>query len=173
MVVLGYPLHGVDTNYKEILESVASNVSCPVVVVRFLGQLHTERILIPVVSLDGIKEVYPIVAALDCIGEHQVQLLYLLHSGEADTVLKAKEEEIYRWLGKQEQQVNLSVKLSVTDARVKAIVEESEEYDLVVIGATRPKAITKFFFGSLAESVLHKVQRSMLIVYMPDEGDSA
>ncbi|MCF8055904.1 MAG: cation:proton antiporter [Desulfocapsa sp.] len=168
MVVLGYPLHGADTNYKEVLGSVADNVSCPVVVVRFLGQLHTERILVPVVSLDDLEEVYPVVAALDYIGEHQVQLLYLLHSGEVDAVLTAKEEEIYRWLGKQEKKVNLSVKLSVTDARVEAIMEESEEYDLLVMGATRSKAITKFFFGSLAESVLQRVQKSMLIVYMPD-----
>jgi Kef-type K+ transport system membrane component KefB len=169
MVVLGYPLHGTDSNYKEILGNVADNVACPVVVVRFLGQLHTERILIPVVSLDDLEEVYPVVAALDCIGEHHVQLLYLLHSGEVDAVLAAKEEEIKKWLGKQERNVNLSIKLLATDARVDAILEESAEYDLLVMGATRSKAITKFFFGSLAESVTQKVQRSMLIVYMPDD----
>ena len=172
MVVLGYPLHGADSNYKEILGSVADNVSCPVVVVRFLGQLHTERILIPVVSLDALEEVYPVVAALDCIGEHHVQLLYLLHSGEVDAVLTAKEEEIKQWLGKQEQNVNVSVKLLATDARVDAILEESEEYDLLVMGATRSKALTKFFFGSLAESVTQKVQKNMLIVYMPDKVES-
>ena len=172
MVVLGYPLHGADSNYKEILGTVADNVSCPVVVVRFLGQLHTERILIPVVSLDDLEEVYPVVAALDCIGEHHVQLLYLLHSGEVDAVLKAKEEEIKQWLGKQEQNVNVSVKLLATDARVDAILEESEEYDLLVMGATRSKALTKFFFGSLAESVTQKVQKNMLIVYMPDKVES-
>ena len=172
MVVLGYPLHGADSNYKEILGSVADNVSCPVVVVRFLGQLHTERILIPVVSLGDLEDVYPVVAALDYIGEHHVQLLYLLHSGEADAVLTAKEEEIQQWLGKQEKKVNLSVKVLATDARVDAILEESEEYDLLVMGATRPKALTKFFFGSLAESVTEKVQKSMLIVYMPDESES-
>jgi Kef-type K+ transport system membrane component KefB/nucleotide-binding universal stress UspA family protein len=172
MVVLCYPLHGADSNYKEVLGSVADNVSCPVVVVRFLGQLHTERILIPVVSLGDLVEVYPIVAALDCIGEHHVQLLYLLHSGEVDAVLAAKEEEIRKWLGKQKKKVNLSVKLLATDSRVDAILEESAEYDLLVMGATRSKAITKFFFGSLAESVTQKVQKSMLIVYMPDKPES-
>ncbi len=168
MVVLAYPLHGTDSNYKEILGSVAANVSCPVVVVRFFGQLHTERILVPVVSFDDLVEVYPVLAALDCIGEHQVKVLYLLRSGEADAVLTAKKEEIEGWLKKQEKHVDVAVKLLATDTRVDAILEESEEYDLLVMGATRSKAITKFFFGSLAESVTQKVEKSMLIVYMPD-----
>ncbi len=169
MVVLGYPLHGTVSSFHETLEVVAENVTCPVVVVRFFGQLHTERILVPVVSLDDLEEVYPVVLALDIIGEHQVELLYLLRSGEVDTVLQAKEEEVNEWLEGREQKMDLSVKVVATDARVEAILDESEEYDLVVMGATRTQVIKKFFFGSLADTVGKKLQKTMLIVYMPEK----
>ena len=169
MVVLGYPLHGTVSSFHEILEAVASNVGCPVVVVRFFGQLHTERILVPVVSLEDLEEVYPVVVALHLIGEHQVGLLYLLQSGEPDSVLRAKEAEVLRWLAEREQKVDLSVKVVATDARVQAVLEESTEYDLVVMGATRTQVIKKFFFGSLADTVSEKLQKTMLIVYMPDK----
>ena len=163
MVILGYPVKGA----VDVLGIVADNVVCPVVVVRFFGQVHTERILVPIVSLEDFKEVYPIVVALGLIGEHQVKLLYLFNSEEPSTVLETKEDELCCWLAGQQQKVNVSVKVVATDARVEAILTESEECDLVVIGAKRTFAIQKLFFGSLAETVGKKLQKSMLIVYMP------
>lgn len=169
MVVLGSPLSGTTDDYKNILESVARHVSCPVILVRFFGQLHTERILIPVVSLDDLKEVYPVLVALYGIGEHQVRLLYLFYSGESESTLTAKEEELRAWLEQQSENVDIAVTVVATDARVEVIEKESEEADLVVMGATRKNTIKKFFFGSLADTVVKKLKKNMLIVYRPDE----
>ncbi len=166
LVVLGYPEKG---SSHDVLGVVADNVSCPIVVVRFSGQVHTERILVPIVSLTELEEVYPVIVALDLIGEHQVKLLYLFNSEEPETVLETKEDALCCWLAEQEQEVDVSVKVVATDARVEAILTESEECDLVVIGATRELAIKTFFFGSLAETVAKKIQKTMLIVYM--QGD--
>jgi len=166
LVVLGYPEKG---SSQDVLGVVADNVSCPVVVVRFSGQVHTERILVPIVSLTDLEEVYPVIVALDLIGEHQVKLLYLFNSEEPEIVIETKEDELCCWLAGQEQKVNVSIKTVATDARVEAILTESEESDLVVIGATRELAIKTFFFGSLAETVAKKIQKTMLIVYM--QGD--
>jgi Kef-type K+ transport system membrane component KefB/nucleotide-binding universal stress UspA family protein len=169
MVVLGSPLYGTTDGYKNTLENVAANISCPLVVVRFFGQLHTERILIPVVSIENLQEVYPILVALDGIGEHHVKLLYLFYSEEAESVLAAKAEELTDWLDAQSEKLTLEVKVVSTDARVKAIEEESEDVDLVVMGTSRKNAIKKFFFGSLADTVVKRLQKNILIVYMPDE----
>ncbi len=168
MVVLGSPLYGATDGYKNILENVAANISCPLVVVRFFGQLHTERILIPVVSLEDLQEVYPILVALDGIGEHHVKLLYLFYSEEAESVLRAKEEDLTDWLEAQSDKLDVEVKVVSTDARVNAIEKESEDIDLVVMATSRKNAIRKFFFGSLADTVVKRLQKNMLIVYMPD-----
>jgi Kef-type K+ transport system membrane component KefB/nucleotide-binding universal stress UspA family protein len=169
MLVLGAPLYGVAENYQNILESVASHVLCPVILIRFFGQLHTERILVPLVSLDDLKEVYPIIVALDGIGEHHIELLYLFYSEEADSVLATKEEELAGWLEEQQEKVDVNVKVIATDARIEAIQDAAESFNLVVMGASRKNALKKFFFGSLADAVVKKVQKNMLIVYMPDE----
>ncbi|RUM46195.1 MAG: hypothetical protein DSY80_02460 [Desulfocapsa sp.] len=171
MVVLGAPLYGVVDDYQNILESVASHVFCPVVLVRFFGQLHTERILVPLVSLDDLREVYPIIVALNGIGEHEIELLYLFYSEEADSVLAKKEEELTEWLAEQQQEVDVEINVVATDARLQTIQETAESFDLVVMGASRKNALKKFFFGSLADTVVKKVQKNMLIVYMPDTGD--
>jgi len=168
MVVMGAPLYGVSDDYKDILESVAKHVLCPVVLVRFFGQLHTERILVPLVSLDDLKDVYPVIVALDGIGEHEIELLYLFYSDEAESVLAKKEEELTGWLDEQQEKVDVKITVIATDARIQTIQKAAEEMDLVVMGASRKNALKKFFFGSLADAVVKKVQKNMLIVYMPD-----
>ncbi len=168
MVVLGAPLLGEADSYKKVLQDVARHVLCPVVLVRFFGHLHTERILVPLVSLDDLKEVYSVILALNGVGEHHIQLFYLFYSEEAESVLAAKEAELLGWLGQQQQKVSVELKVIATDARIEAIQEEADAFDLVVMGASRKNTLQKFFFGSLADSVVKNVQKNMLIVYTPD-----
>ncbi len=165
LMVLGYPSKA----NGDVLGVVADNVSCPVLVVRFFGQVHTERILVPILSLADLEELHPVVLALGLIGEHQVKLLYLFDSEEPDTILLQKEQELCRWLADQEQEVSVTVNVIKTDSRVETILAESEKCDLVVIGATREPAIKKFFFGSLAETLVKNIQKTLLIVYMQDK----
>ncbi len=168
-VVLGYPVGDRDSNFPEVLEKVAGNVTCPVIVVRFFGELHTERILIPITTMEDLEEVYPVVAALDSIGEHQAHLLYLLQSDVSEEVMKKQEQTVCHWLKEQQKQVAITVQAIATDSRVESILQESRHYDLVVMGATRTRVIQKFFFGSLVDSVSKKLQKTLLIVYMPEE----
>lgn len=167
MVVLGSPLYGVADGYRNILENVAANISCPLILVRFFGELHTERILIPVISTEDLKEVYPIIVALAGIGEHHVKLLYLFYSEEAESVLTMKKEELNDWLEMQSDKLELEVQVVATDSRVDAIEKAAENVDLVVMGSSRKNAIRKFLFGSLADTVVKRLQRNMLVVYMP------
>ncbi len=167
-VVLAAPLQGAVSNLPEVLENVAQNVSCLVVVARFYGELHTERILMPVISMDELEEIYSVVVALDAIGEHQVDLLYLLESTESPRRIEGKAEEIRKWLAARAQQVDITVRVMATDARVETIESEAQGYDLVVMGATRTPGIKKFFFGSLADTVASRLRKTLLVVYQPE-----
>jgi Kef-type K+ transport system membrane component KefB/nucleotide-binding universal stress UspA family protein len=164
-VVLSYPLHDETSDFPKILETVASNVSCPVIVVQFYGVLHTEKILVPVIDMDDLAEVYPVVAALDTVGEHQIQLLSLISSGTDQNEIDAHTEKIHAWLQEQPNPVSISVKSVPTDSRVESIQQEAEEHDLVVMGAVRAKGVRKFFFGSLADSLAKELKKPLIVVY--------
>lgn len=167
-VFLGYPLEGESSRFRDVLEVVAGNVRCPVVVVRFFGDLHSERILVPVVDLDELEIVYPLVVALNAIGEHRLELLYLLQSGEPEKRMAAKKQAVRAWLAARDERLDIAVKVVATDARVQTIQDEAEKYDLVVMGASRSRGLKKFFFGSLADAVAHSLQKNLLIVYRPE-----
>ncbi|AGF77513.1 Kef-type K+ transport system, membrane component [Desulfocapsa sulfexigens DSM 10523] len=164
-VVLSYPLHDETSDFPKILETVAENVSCPVVVVQFYGILHTEKILVPVTDMDDLAEVYPVVAALDTVGEHQIQLLYLISSDTDQDDINAHTERVYHWLKEQPKRVHLSVKAVPTDSRVECIQQEAEKHDIVVMGAIRAQGVRKFFFGSLADSLAKKLKKPFIVVY--------
>ncbi len=164
-VVLSYPLHDEASDFSNILETVASNVSCPVIVVQFYGVLHTEKILVPITDMDDLVEVYPVVAALDTVGEHQIQLLCLLSSGADENDLELHSENIQKWLRQQPDRIKLSVKSVATDSRVSSIKEEAEEHDIVVMGAIRTRGVRKFFFGSLADSLAKSLKKPLIVVY--------
>jgi len=164
-VVLSYPLHDETSHFPEILATVAENVSCPVIVVQFYGVLHTEKILVPVMDMDDLKEVYPVVVALNAVGEHHIHLLYMMSSDVNQDVIDINTEAIYQWLSLQPEKVDISVKSVPTDARVKTIQKEAEDYDIVVMGAIRTKGVRKFFFGSLADALSEELKKPLIVVY--------
>lgn len=168
-VVLGFPAKDDDKNFQTILETVNRNVHCPVVVIRFYGQLHTERILIPITELNDLAEVYQIVCALDFIGEHNIHLLYMISSTAEATDVLQMEKEVEQWLAEQDEKVNISVKAVPTVSRVATIVQEAEDYDLVVMGATKTSGMQRFFFGSLANAVSKDLPKPLIIVYNTDK----
>lgn len=164
-VVLSYPLHNKDSNFPQILETVAENVSCPVVVVQFYGPLHTEKILVPITGMDDLAEVYPVVAALDTVGEHQIQILYLASSATDSNDLEEYKNKVRSWLDSQSKQIDLSIQAIPTDSRVESIREEAEKHDIVVMGAIRTKGVRKFFFGSLVDSLAKELKKPLIVVY--------
>ncbi|WP_028581438.1 cation:proton antiporter domain-containing protein [Desulfogranum japonicum] len=164
-VVLSYPLHDKTSAFPEVLETVASHVGCPVIVVQFYGVLHTERILVPVIDMTDLEEVYPVVLALGKVGEHQITLLYMMTSDVNQELVHSKTKEISSWLNRQSEQVPILVKPVPTDARVKTIQDEAENHDIVVMGAIRTKGVRKFFFGSLADSLSKNLRKPLIVVY--------
>jgi nucleotide-binding universal stress UspA family protein/Kef-type K+ transport system membrane component KefB len=166
---LGYPLAGEESHFEDVLEVVVDNVQCPVIVVRFYGELHLERILVPVVDLDELKTVYPLVAALAAIGARQCELLYLLPSEAMEDRVTTERQSLLRWVAARGG--DMEVKVVATDARVQTIEDEAEGYDLVVMGTVRNQGVRKFFFGSLADAMIQGLRKTLLIVSAPEAGE--
>lgn len=166
-VVLGYPLDGSEQGFQEILEAVAKNVACPVVVVKFYGELHTERILVPVISMRDLDDVGPIVHALSRVGEHQITILYLLPADEGDDDVEIKKQQLEGWLKRLKIRSSMTLQVERTEARQETILKESAKYDLVVMGTSRKNVLKRFFFGSLAETIARRSTKPLLIIYRP------
>ncbi len=168
-LVLGYPIEGTIQGFQRVVEQVGETAACPVVVVRFYGVLHTERILVPLVSMDQLDEVSGIVKALSRVGEHSITLLRLLPYDEPQHDNDKKKEELENWIDQHDITYHgLKCKVINAESRLDVIHEEAEYHDLVVMGAPRHSRFQKLIFGSLADAVSHDIKKPMLIVHNPD-----
>ncbi len=168
-LIIGYPIEGTIHGFQKVVERVAEIAVCPVIVVRFCGVLHTERILVPLVSLDQLDEVSSVVKALSKVGEHSITLLHLLPYDQPVQDVKKKEKELEAWLTmhKIETQHGFCCKVVNSESRLETIYKEAESHDLVVMGAPRRSSFQRMIFGSLADAVCQNCQKPMLIVHNP------
>ncbi|MGW8193246.1 MAG: cation:proton antiporter [Desulforhopalus sp.] len=164
-MVLGFSSDNEDGTFQNIMKDVINNVLCPVVVVRICGPLHTERILIAVTDMEDLENAYPMICALDNVGEHRIGLLYMMSSTADKKESRQKKKEISRWLDTKNEQLKIRIKAVPTDSRVKIICKEAKGYDIVVFGGERINMVSRFLFGSLPDSVAESLPKPIVVVY--------
>ncbi len=171
-MVIGYPIEGTIQGFQKVVERVAEIAVCPVIVVRFHGVLHTERILVPLVSMDQLDEVRSVIKALSKVGEHSITLLHLLPYDQPAQDMAKKEKELEDWLIMHQikTQHGFRCKVVKSESRLETIHKEAASHDLVVMGAPRRSSFQRMIFGSLADAVSQNSQIPMLIVHTPPSG---
>ncbi|MCD6351272.1 MAG: cation:proton antiporter [Armatimonadetes bacterium] len=163
-IVLGHPLRGTATEFRRVVDEVAREALCPVVMVKFAGPLHTERILVPITSIDDLEPIRPIVAALASVEYHEITLMCLLPP-EAPAAEEAQRQETMKtWMERLQVSAQIVCSVERTEARLPAVLEAAEHHDIVVMAAGTTRGLRRLFFGSLAEDVAARCPRTLLTV---------
>ena len=164
-IVLGHPLTVSMSEFRHVVEKVAQEAPCQVIVVRFAGVLHTERILVPLVYPDDLNTLAEVIRALSCVGEHTITLLTTLDSDAFEEDLEEAEETLRQWVENEDLSLSVRYRAVATESRLDAIIEEALTHDLIVMTSTQTRGLRRLFFGSIAEEVARHCQKPMLIVY--------
>lgn len=169
-ILLGHPLTESAQEFLGIVERVAAGAPCPVIVIRFSGVLHTERILVPLTSLGELDMVKDIVASLSSVGRHKVTLLYLMPPDSAEREIREIQEELAGWTRATCLPSAVQCRVCTTEARLETIVSEARFHDLVIMHAMPVQGLKRFFFGSLAESVAQHCRKTIMMVHGRKKG---
>lgn len=164
-VVIAYPMKKAAEKFRHLLNTVTEHVACPVIMARFYGELHTERILVPFTEIRELAAMYEVIAALDGIGEHKLTLLYLMSSAAEEKEINAQEKKIADWLDRQHNGLRASIKAVPTDSRLDSIEKEAEKADMVVMAAQKATGVERILFGSLVDSVAARVRKTLIVVH--------
>ncbi len=163
-IVVGHPPSRRAGRFCRIVDHLAHEALCPVVVVRLIGALHTERILVPLTCPEDYLTVRPMVAALGAVEEHHVTFLRLMPAECRAPELRAAEEEIAAWPDCDNMPGHCVCRAVAADSRVHAILDAAEEHDIIVMTASSSRGLSRAFFGSLAEDVALQTPKPMLMV---------
>ena len=164
-IVLGHPHRSTSHEFNRIVDAVAKDAPCQVIMVRLCGVLHTERILVPVVDLKNLKLLGHVIRALCGAGKHIITLLAIVHSDALHEEIVRAEELLLDWVHKEHLIPHVRCRAVATEARVDAIVQEAHDHDVTVMAASQMQGLRRIFFGSLAEDVAQNCRKPMLIVH--------
>jgi len=166
-IVLGHPVKGTPQAFQRVVDVVAAQAPCPVVVVRFAGVLHTERILVPLADMAALEVMRPTILSLAGVGEHRLTLLRILPAETATAQRNEARQQLLDWVAAARPPCTVQCQVVTTEARVPAIVKMSTYHDLLVMAAPKSIGLPRFFLGSLAEDVASRCAKPLLIVYNP------
>ncbi|EFK10073.1 universal stress family protein [delta proteobacterium NaphS2] len=164
-IVLGHPHKSTSHEFNRIVDAVAKDAPCQVIMVRLCGVLHTERILVPVVDLKNLKLLGHVIRALCGAGKHIITLLAMVQSDALHEEIKEAEELLVDWVQKEHLIPHVRCRAIATEARVEAIVQEAHDHDVTVMAASQMHGLRRIFFGSLAEDVAQNCRKPMLIIH--------
>ena len=165
-VLLGYPSQRTEYNFNRIVEEVSAATARPLIIVRFTGMLHTERILVPIVNSADLETVGDTLCALARVGKHSVTLLRLLPADVPDQEEADYENKLRNWAAGRELPLVQCIVIR-TEARLETIIQETQAHDLLIMAVSEGFGIKKMLMGSLADDVAENCQRPMLMVHRP------
>ena len=164
-IVLGHPIKGTAREFLQVVDAVAKDAPCQVIVVRFSGVLHTERILVPFVNDEELKIVEDVLRSLSEIGGHRITLFRVMAPDALDEELEETEQELIEWSQAAGLGPFVRCQAVATEARVQTIAQEAYDHDLLIMAATQSGSLQRLFCGSLAEDVAQHCRKSLLMVH--------
>jgi len=166
-IVLGYPMGGSHQEMVRVVERVAAGVSCSVVIVKFVGVMHTERILVPIVNSSELRVIKDLLSALAEVGRHRITLLKLMPSYVDEEGVTAAENKLLDWSFGSGLRPYIFCRAIATEARLETVIREAGQHDLLIMAANQAQGIQRLFFGSLAADVADKCDKPLIIVHLP------
>jgi len=146
------------------VDALVREALCPVVALRLAGELHTERILVPIANPDDFTVVYPMVRALAMVMEHRITVLALMPPDTSQSDLDVSEEYLVDWEQCQKLPGEAVYSAVATESRVHHILQAAQDHDIVVMATGMPRGLHRLFFGSVAEDVAVRINRPMIIM---------
>lgn len=153
-----------------------SNISCTVAAVRADKPAEGEpagedeagikRILVP--TSGGPNTAVALALLLPLTPEVEVTAFYAAHAHLGPNEEALGRARLNQLLQFTDTQGRIQTKLVVTDSVIDGIVEEaSQNYDLVILGASRESSIDKVLFGDIPGAVVRRSRKSVMIVRQP------
>ncbi|RUM39767.1 MAG: hypothetical protein DSY57_00710 [Desulfobulbus sp.] len=164
-VVLGYPLGRNPLAFQKVLDKVVADVLCPVIAIRFVGELTCRKILVPFLFQQELEELLPLCDALATADHPSITFLQILQADSSRQEITDCETRIQRWLETTLVDTDTQVRVEPSESRLETILGAVHSHDIILITAARRRKIKRLFFGSLANSVVHNCKKPVFVVY--------
>jgi len=167
MLIIGW--HGKTRSSGFMLGStvdvIIERAPCNVVILKDLGNRKFKRILVPLGG--GPNGIFALEIASILAERDKAEIVAFTVNDRKNKIDIVQLHRMYRTRNHNRNHINFNrIKTKKVDAKntIKAIIDESENYDLVVLGTTRDPWIYKITRDSVSHAVAQKCSKPMVIV---------
>ena len=151
-------------NQLDSLRRLSDEYRCNAVLIP-AAMPHLKRILVPLRGLQNATSIVPFVADLVQDGTTDVTLFHILEENEAP---EEAQETLLRPAAERMEDRDIAAGLihrevMRADDPAKAIVEKARDFDLVVLGETKP-SVREILFGTVSETIARASNVPVIVV---------
>ncbi len=151
---------------QKICGKIIEDAPCPTLIIKFGGVFHTERILVPIISLTGLDEIRTPLRAMAAVGRHKITLLLLMSSSDSEKDIKRAAKGLEDWAAAEGLAAVTSCRVLMTESRKDTVLTEAANHDLLIMAAPPPQALAqRLMFGSLYAAIAQGCEKTMITVY--------
>lgn len=156
---------GDGSDFDRLVDEIAHRAPCNLLVARFMGDVSYERVLVPVRAQLNLDVRRDLVLALQDQFNSTVDVV---HFACDDAEAEQMHDELAAWLRDRGVGDRVNLRIKVHQDPAEAIVEASEDYDLVVLGTAPLHEVRRKYFGAVPEYVARNAACSTFLVRTRD-----
>lgn len=152
---------GDGSDFDRLVDEIAHRAPCNLLVARFIGEPRYDRVLVPVrarLNLDVRRDL--VLALQNQFGSH----VDVVHFACSDAEAEEMQDQLDRWLVEREIDHCVNLRVEVRRDPAEAIVDASEDYDLVLLGTAPLHEVRRRYFGAVPEHVANHAKCSTFLV---------
>lgn len=163
-IIMGYPLEHSESQYAQVIDQVARQAECDVIIARLVGIRHNEKILVPIIHGWNIDVIESCLCSLVNVGQHRVTLLRLLPPDATEDSVQSEEQNLQAWAAGRNIPF-ADCRTRKVDSRLEEIIEEAGHHDLVIMATEENIKLHKILFGALADDVARQCSRPTIVIH--------
>ena len=168
LIVLGWPGYTKSSGrlFGSVADPIVDNPPTDVVVVRYRQRRPVRKVLVPVAGGPNSRRAVRMAAAMARAGEDGPALVTLLHilPPGASTGDRVRGQRAVEDLLEGVEYDRIEIKMLEAPDPVEAILENSQGYDLIVIGATDEPLFKNLLVGTMPERVARRASVTVMMV---------
>jgi len=167
LIVLGWKGHTSTARriLGEVTDDVVTHARADIMLVKLLPDSRPIRnLLLPTAGGEHAQRAEQYAASIADSQRGSLTLCSVVSPDAADESFESAEQQIKEATERIELDGELSGKVIRNQSVISGILDESKEYDAIVLGAASGGLTTKMFFGSIPEDVARNADRPVIMV---------
>jgi nucleotide-binding universal stress UspA family protein len=143
-----------------VLDPVIAGAPCAVAIVKTKGLDHPRRLMVPTAGGPNAVLALDLALAFAWRNHGEVSLVTVVRKGQEE----AGRRRLHKTLESVKTKQRVRQEVLLGDDAAKAILKESRDYDLIMLGATQETVFRQALFGTVPEHVAKRCPKTVIMV---------